>query len=62
MIKEISRMEQSRKGKGRILSVREKDGAKAARRLLFGELAAALDIYPEDVPEYIEGHTGLPCQ
>ena len=30
MIKEISRMEQSRKGKGRILSVREKDGATAA--------------------------------
>ena len=62
MIKEISRMEQSRKGKGRILSVREKDGAKAARRLLFGELAAALDIYPEEVPGYIEVRTGFPCQ
>ena len=61
MIKEISRMEQSRKGK-RILSVREKDGAKAARRLLFGELAAALDIYPEEVPGYIEVRTGFPCQ
>ena len=58
MIKEISRMEQSHKGKGRILSVREK----AARRLLFGELAAALDIYPEEVPGYIEVRTGFPCQ
>lgn len=58
MIKEISLIEQSRRGSGRMLAVREKDGVKAARRLLFGELAAALDICPEEVPDYIEGLTG----
>ena len=61
MIKEISTIEQSRRGNGRMLAIREKDGIKTARRLLFGELAAALNICPEEVPEYIEGQTGLPC-
>lgn len=61
MIKEISKMELTRKGNGRILTIREKDGAKAARKLLFGELGAALDIFPEAVPDYIRDLTGSSC-
>lgn len=61
MIKEISHMEISRKGKGRLLTIREKDGVKAARKLLFGELAAALDIFPDAVPDYIHELTGYIC-
>lgn len=61
MIKEIYQMEQSRRGKGKLLSIREKDGVKVARKLLFGELAVALNMYPEEVPDYIEGQTGMLC-
>lgn len=61
MIKEISQLEQSCKGKGKILPIREREGVKSARKLLFGELAAALDIHPEDVADYIQGHTGWSC-
>lgn len=61
MIKEISEMEQCRKGKGKPLSIRERDGIKSARKLLFGELAAALDMHPEEVPDYIQGQVGLFC-
>lgn len=53
MIKEISETEQSRRVKGKLLSIREKDGVKTARKLLFGELATALDIPPEEVNDYI---------
>ena len=31
-------------GKGKPLSIRERDGVKSARKLLFGELAAALNL------------------
>lgn len=55
MIKEISEIEQSRRGKGKPLAIRERDGIKNARKLLFGELAAALNICPEEVPGYIDG-------
>ena len=58
MIKEIANMEQSRRGNGKMLSIRERDGGKCARKLLFGELAAALDIHPEEVPDYIQDQTG----
>ena len=58
MIKEISRMEQSRRGNGKMLSIRERDGVKCARKLLFGELAAALNIHPEEVQDYIQDQTG----
>lgn len=61
MIKEISQLERTCKGKGKMLCIREKDGVKTARKLLFGELAAALDIRPVDVPEYIECRTGCMC-
>ena len=37
MIKEILQMEQSRKSRGSVLNIREKDGVKTARKLLFGE-------------------------
>ena len=61
MIKEITQMEQSRKSKGRVLNIREKVGVNNARRLLFGELAAALDICPDTVPGYIHDLTGCIC-
>lgn len=61
MIKEISKMELLRKGNGKFLTIREKNGISMARKLLFGELAAALDICPGDVPDYIRGATGCPC-
>lgn len=57
MIKEISKTEQSRRVKGKLLSIREKDGVKTARKLLFGELATALDIPPEEVSDYIASVT-----
>ena len=58
MIKEISEMEQNRRGKGKPLSIRERDGVKSARKLLFGELATALDICPEEIPDYITSQIG----
>ena len=58
MIKEISEMEQHRRGKGKPLSIRERDGVKSARKLLFGELATALDICPEEIPDYITSQIG----
>ncbi len=61
MIKEIVQKEQSCKGRGKGLSIREKNGVKLARKLLFGELAAALGIFPEDVPGYIHTQTGCAC-
>ena len=61
MIKEILQMEQSRKSRGSVLNIREKDGVKTARKLLFGELAAALDIGPDTVPAYIRNMTGCAC-
>ena len=61
MIKEILQMEQSRKSRGSVLNIREKDGVKTARKLLFGELAAALDIGPDTVPAYIHNVTGCAC-
>lgn len=61
MIKEISNIEKSRSEKKKILPVREKNGVSTARKLLFGELAAALDISPGDVPGYIHGVTGCIC-
>lgn len=61
MIKEISKMEQSRRIKGKVLPIREKNGVSTARKLLFGELATALDICPQDVPGYIHGMTGCAC-
>lgn len=61
MIKEILQMEQSRKSKGNALNIRERDGVKTARKLLFGELAAALDIGPDMVPAYIHNVTGCAC-
>lgn len=61
MIKEILQMEQSRKSKGNALNIRERDGVKTARKLLFGELAAALDIGPDMVPTYIHNVTGCAC-
>lgn len=59
MIKEIAEIERSRKGKGKPLSIRERDGVKSARKLLFGELAAALDICPDEVPDYISSQIGV---
>ncbi|RGY99850.1 CarD family transcriptional regulator [Clostridium sp. AM58-1XD] len=61
MIKEIAQIEQSCKGRGKMLPLREKDGIKTARKLLFGELATALDIGPEEVPDYILSQTGCFC-
>ena len=51
-------MEQNRGGKGKPLSIRERDGVKSARKLLFGELATALDICPEEIPDYITSQIG----
>ena len=61
MIKEIVQKEQSCKGKGKALSTREQSGVKLARKLLFGELAAALGIFPDEVPDYIHSQTGCAC-
>lgn len=61
MIKEIVNMEQFRREKGKLLSERERSGVSTARKLLFGELATALDICPNDVPDYIHGMTGCTC-
>ena len=61
MIKEIATTEQRCKIKGKFLTIREKDGVKTARKLLFGELAAALGIGPEEVPDYIQRLTGCVC-
>lgn len=61
MIKEISQLALSHKGKGKMLSNREKDGMKSAQKLLFGELAAALGICPDEVPGYIQCQTGCLC-
>ncbi len=55
MIKEISRLTPARKG--RTLSTSERDVAKVARKLLFGELAVALDLPPEEVPDYIQNQS-----
>lgn len=59
MIKEIIQIEQTCKKK--LLSMREKDGLKMARKLLFEELAVALNIIPEEVPGYIHSQTGCFC-
>lgn len=59
MIKEIVQIQQSCKKK--LLSMREKDGLKMARKLLFEELAVALNIFPEEVADYIHRQTGCFC-
>ena len=56
--RQILEMEQHRRGKGKPLSIRERDGVKSARKLLFGELATALDICPEEIPDYITSQIG----
>ena len=57
MIKEISRQTCSGKRSGKPLSGHQRDVIKLAQKLLFGELSVALDIQPEEVPNYIEMQT-----
>lgn len=57
MIKEISLQACSGKRSGKSLSGNQRDVIKLAQKLLFGELAVALDIQPAEVPDYIETQT-----
>ncbi len=54
MIKGIFEVWQARKGKGSRLAVRDEESMKRAEKLLYGELAAALGLNPDQVPAYIE--------
>lgn len=54
MIKGIFEVGQARKGKGSRLAVRDEENMKRAEKLLYGELAAALGIRPDQVTAYIE--------
>lgn len=54
MMKSVFEMRQARKLKGGKLAIRDEESMKKAEKLLYGELAAALDLQPHQVPEYIE--------
>ena len=53
MIKGIFEVGQVRKGKGNRLAVRDEENMKRAQKLLYGELAAALGMHPDQMPAYI---------
>lgn len=61
MIKEISTSRQQRIDNKKTLSEREQTGIKNAKKLLYGELAAALEIVPEQVPDYISDRVMWKC-
>lgn len=61
MIKEISCSRQQRMDNKKTLSEREQTGIKNAKKLLYGELAAALKIVPEQVPDYINDRVRWEC-
>ena len=61
MIKEIANARQLRMDNKKVLSEREQTGIKNAKKLLYGELAAALEIVPEQVPDYISDRVMWEC-
>ena len=54
MIKGLRTLQKKRMEKGARLAVRDQEGMRTAQKLLHEELAAALEILPEQVPAYIQ--------
>ena len=58
MIKEISEMEQNRRGKGKPLSIREAGRRKERPEAAVWRTGHCLDICPEEIPDYITSQIG----
>lgn len=54
MIKGLRCLQAKRMERGARLAVRDQEGMRTAQKLLYEELAAALEILPEQVPAYIK--------
>lgn len=59
MIKGLHSLQKKRMEKGARLAVRDQEGMKTAEKLLHEELAAALEIMPDQVPAYIRHKLSL---